>query len=112
MKKGYRKAQTELTGTGGGKAPSSKNLRLFRFVTERVESTSTRGHTRMPKGKTLVSEWNETYPEWAYKTSVGDPDTRRFWRDYNRIRKTIAVGPPYQSRNLAATQSAGPSSTP
>ena len=102
VKKGYRKAQIKVMGTSGGKAPESKNLRLFRFVIERLEPTSTSEYTRMPNGKSLVSEWNEAYPEWAYKTSVGDPDTRRFWRDYNRIRKTIAVGPPYR-RDRAAT---------
>jgi hypothetical protein len=34
---------------------------------------------------------NATYPQWRY----GD-DTRRFWRDYNRIRKAVAFGPPYK----------------
>jgi hypothetical protein len=56
----------------------------------------------MPRGKELVGEWNETYPQWAYKTSVGDLNTRLFWRDFKRILKTIAVGPPYR-RDPAAT---------
>jgi hypothetical protein len=102
VKNHYRKAKIEVMGTSGGKPSSRKNLKLFRFVTERVDPTITRGHTKMPNGKTLVSEWNEAYPDWAYMTSVGDLDTRRFWRDYNRIKRTIAVGPPYQSRNPAA----------
>jgi hypothetical protein len=63
---------------------------------------------KMPKGKVLVKEWNETHnethPEWVYRTSLGEPDTRRFWRDYNRIKKTIAVGPPYQSLHAAAAR--------
>jgi hypothetical protein len=58
----------------------------------------------MPKGKVLVKEWNETHPELAYRTSVGEPETRRFWRDYNRIKKTIAVGPPYQGFRAAAAR--------
>jgi hypothetical protein len=109
----YRIAQTEVMGTSGGKPPGLKNLRLFRFVTARIEPSSARatrerltsapGRTRMPDGKRLVREWNEAHPRWAYKTSVGDPNTRLFWRDYNRIRRTIAVGPPYHTRNHEAT---------
>ena len=56
---------------------SRKNLRLFRFVTERVEPTSTAGHARMRNGKSLVNEWNNAHPEWTYETSVGDLDARR-----------------------------------
>jgi hypothetical protein len=46
-------------------------------------------YTKMPKGKDLVSEWNATYPQWSY----GD-DTRRFWRDYKRIRESVALALP------------------
>jgi hypothetical protein len=102
VKKAYRKAQIKVMGTSGGTPPRSKNLKLFRFVTNRVEPTGTPGYTRMPNGKGLVSEWNEAHPEWAYKDSVGDLNTRQFWRDYNRIRKTIAVGPPYQTNSAAS----------
>jgi hypothetical protein len=97
--KAYRKAKRKAMGTSGGKAPKLKNLILFRFVTEKIEPACRRGGTRMPNGKGLVREWNEAHPEWKYKNSVGDLDTRRFWRDYNRIRKTIAVGPPYQTHH-------------
>ena len=96
VKKAYRTAQIQVMGTSGGTPPRSKNLKLFRFVTKRVEPMSRSGYVRMPNGKSLVSEWNEAYPEWAYKDSVGDLNTRQFWRDYHRIEKTIAVGPPYQ----------------
>ena len=99
VRKHYRKAQIKVIGTSGGKAPGLKHLRLFRFVTERVDPRITRGHTRMPNGKTLVSEWNEAHPDWAYKDSVGELNTRLFWRDYNRIKRTIAVGPPYQTHH-------------
>ncbi len=101
MKKGYRKAQIEVMGTRGGKAPGSKNLQLFYFVAERVEPSVTVGYTRMPPAKNLVSEWNEAHPEWAYKDSAGDLDTRQFCRDFKRIRRTIAVGPPYQTHRAA-----------
>ena len=81
------KAQIKVTGTSGGKALKSKNLTLFRFVTERVEPTSKTGRARMRNGKRLVSEWNKAHAEWAYETSVGDLDTRHFWRNQNRIRE-------------------------
>jgi hypothetical protein len=97
----YRKAQTEILGSGGGKPPSVKSLTLFRFVIERIQSLSEAaaeaiasrapGRARMPKGKELVREWNATHPQWTYKTN-----TRQFWRDFKRIEKTIAVGPPYK----------------
>jgi hypothetical protein len=57
----------------------------------------------MPNGKSLVREWTETHPQWAYKTS-GDLNTRLFWRDFKRILKTIAAGPPYQSVREAAVR--------
>jgi hypothetical protein len=106
----YREAQTKILGSRGGKPPSAKNLQLFRFVIERIQSLSepaveaiasrAPGGARMPEGKGLVSEWNQTYPKWAYKTS-GDLNTRQFWRDFHRIKKTIAVGPPYRMGRAA-----------
>lgn len=114
----YREAQTKILGSGGGKPPSVKNLRLFRFVIGRIQSLSepaaeaiasrVPGRARMPEGEELVGEWNETYPQWAYKTSVGDLNTRQFWRDFKRIEKTIAVGPPYQEYRAAAARQPGP----
>jgi hypothetical protein len=110
----YRQAQIKILGSSGGKPPSVKNLQLFRFVIERIQSLSepaaeaiasrAPGRARMPEGKELVGEWNETYPQWAYKTSVGDLNTRLFWRDFKRILKTIAVGPPYQSDRAPAVR--------
>jgi len=126
----FRRAQVNVMGTRGGRPPGSKNLKLFRFMAERTEPTDraeSRGSStppadlivapdniehpcfmKMPKGKVLVKEWNEahneTHPEWVYRTSLGEPDTRRFWRDYNRIKKTIGLGPPYQSLHAAAVR--------
>jgi hypothetical protein len=55
----------------------------------------------MPEGKRLLSEWKEAYPQWA-KTEEGDLiTTRRFWRDFHRIKKTIALGPPYRMGRAA-----------
>ena len=48
-------------------------------------------YRKMPNGKQLVSEWNKTYPQWSY----GD-ETGRFWKDYHRVKKSVALGPPYQ----------------
>jgi hypothetical protein len=115
----YREAQTKILGSRGGKPPSVKNLQLFRFVIERIQALSEPAAeaiasrepgraTRMPKGKELVGEWNEAHPRWAYKTSVGDVNTRLFWRDFKRILKTIAVGPPYQGYRAAADRQPGP----
>jgi hypothetical protein len=113
----YRKAQTQTMGSSGGKPPGLKQLTLFRFVVGRIElsnelaaqenSASAHGCIKMPEGKRLLDEWKEAHPQWAKKkTSEGyltDITTRQFWRDHNRIRKTIAVGPPYQLRPRAAT---------
>ena len=100
--KAYRKAQVEVLGSNGGKPPGLKNLELFRFVTKRVPA----GIKVMPEGKKLVSEWNEAHPQWPYKTSVGELNKRQFWRDYKRIKRTIAVGPPYEM-DRAATKGPG-----
>ena len=114
VEKAFRKAQIKTLGSGGGRPPGEKNLQLLRFVIERIEhlprldgGNNPLGapehmvgtelvaqypwYRKMPNGKELVGEWNETYPQWSY----GD-DTRRFWRDYKRIRKIIAFGPPYE----------------
>jgi hypothetical protein len=110
----YRKAQIKVLGSSGGKPPSERSLKLFRFVIERIQSLSepaaeaiasrAPGHARMPEGKELVREWNKTYPQWEYKTSVSDPHTRWFWKDFKRILKTIAVGPPYQRYRATAAR--------
>jgi len=113
VERAFRKAQIKTLGSSGGRPPGEKNLKLLRFVMERTEPlgllkegkrppdapegmtelelvTNLR-YMKVPKGKELVREWNEMYPQWSYKD-----DTRRFWRDYNRIRRAVAVGPPYQ----------------
>jgi hypothetical protein len=107
IEKAFRKAQIKSMGTKGNRRPSEKNLRLFRFIIERIEPlglfekgkrppgapegmvelelVTNLQYMKVPEGKELVSEWDETYPHWSYRG-----DTRRFWRDYNRIRKTIS----------------------
>lgn len=110
VEKAFRKAQIKTMGTKGGRPPGEKNLRLFRFVTERIEPlglfeegtrragapehmreielVARQRYMKIPKHKDLVREWNETYPDWSYKNG-----TSRFWRDYERIKNTVADGP-------------------
>jgi hypothetical protein len=109
----FRRAQIKTLGSSGGRRPGEKNLMLLRFVTERtkplgllaegkrpsgapermteLELVTNHRYMKVPNGKELVSEWDQIYPRWSYKG-----DTRRFWRDYKRIRRTVAVGPPYE----------------
>jgi hypothetical protein len=114
VERAFRKAQIKTPGFGGGRPPGEKNLKLLRFVIERIEHMGPfeEGnrppgvpehmvgfelvaqyplYRKMPNGNGLVHEWNETYPQWSYVD-----DTRRFWRDYHRIKKTVAFGPPYK----------------
>jgi hypothetical protein len=56
-------------------------------------------YRKMPNGKKLVSEWNEKYPQWSY----GD-DTRCFWKDYHRTKKSLAFGPPNPRKRAATVQ--------
>jgi hypothetical protein len=56
-----------------------------------VERVANCEYMKKPKGKKLASEWNDLHPQWSY----GD-NTRRFFRDYHRAKRMVAVGPPYQ----------------
>jgi hypothetical protein len=92
-----------------------KNLRLLRFVTERIDpvgllkqegadfSELDRKNPELiaglrflkkPSGRELVREWNKTKwvqdnPKWAY-----DPDyAKNLWRDYQHARRAVAHDP-------------------
>lgn len=76
---------------------SDKNLKLLQFVTECIDSR----RRRPQDGKALVAEWDaqEWVREWdAQKEVEENPrkrdsykgDTRRFWRDYNRVLHLVA----------------------
>jgi hypothetical protein len=93
-----------------------KNLKLFRFVTKRLEPTGLfeDGEPRFPPGEEwmiedeliahgafekrptgheLVREW-DAQPwvqanQWTY-----DGDTRTFWRDYNQTRRRLSYSAP------------------
>jgi hypothetical protein len=110
----FHEAQIKTLGSGAGSSAGEKNLTLLRFVIERTDplgmleagsripKTPEKGkpteleliinlqYVKVPGGKELVKEWNELNPQWSY-----GGDTRRFWRDFNRIRKSVAIGPPY-----------------
>jgi hypothetical protein len=108
----FRKAQIKTLGSGAGSSPGEKNLKLLRFVIERTdplgileagsrlpkdpmhrtedELITNLQYVKVPEGKELVKEWNEMYPEWSY-----GGNTKNLWRDFNRIRKSVAIGPPY-----------------
>ena len=108
----FRKAQIKTLGYGVGSSPGEKNLKLLRFVIERTdplgmleagsrlpkdpmhrpedELITNLQYVKVPEGKELVNEWNEMYPQWSY-----GGNTKNFWRDFNRIRKSVAIGPPY-----------------
>jgi hypothetical protein len=120
VEKAFRKAQIKTLGSSGGRPLGKRALKLLRFVIERIESLSIEElgqleegkkppgapkglwgleliaqypwYRKMPNGRRLVREWNETSPKkWSY----GD-NTRWFWKDYHRTKKAVAFGPPYQ----------------
>lgn len=71
---------------GGSKAKrrrrlSDKNLRLLRFITDRVDN---RGRVPKDRGAEVAAEWDAEYPEWAYRGN-----TRGMWRDYNRALREV-----------------------
>jgi hypothetical protein len=111
----FRVAQSRILGRDN-RHIKEKNLKLFRFVTERLEPTGLfeDGEPRFPPGeegmiedelvrhgafekratgRELVREW-DAQPwvqdnQWTY-----DGDTRTFWRDYNNTRIRLAYSAP------------------
>ncbi len=108
----FRGAQRRVL-VGDNQPISEKNLKLFRFVTERIdpvgllkerhtdvpdsdwmtteELVANLRYAKVPKGSELVEEWDKQ--EWVQeepKKRAYDKDTRRFWRDYHRARRAVA----------------------
>jgi hypothetical protein len=111
----YRTAQKRILRRDN-RAIKEKNLRLFRFVTERLEPTGLfedgkpqyppgeewmiedelirhGAFEKKPTGRELVQEW-DAQPwvqdnEWKY-----DGDTRTFWRDYQKTKMRLAYSAP------------------
>ena len=87
----YRHIQRGLLG--GDNRPLRKNLKLLRFVIERTNPASLSPKERARIGGELVAGWDQENPREAY-----GQDTRRFWRDYDRARQSIAL-PDYKWRD-------------
>ena len=105
VERAFRKAQIKTLGSSGGRPLGKRALKLLRFVIERIESlgieelgkleegkrppgaeegmsglelvTRYPWYRKMPNGKGLVREWNETSPK---RGGYGD-NTRWFWKD-------------------------------
>ena len=115
VERAYRSAQKRILRRHN-RPIKEKNLRLFRFVTERLEPTGLyedggprfppgeEGDTedeliaygayeKKPTGRELVREW-DAQPwvqdnDWTYGA-----DTRRFWRDYQKTKMRLAYSAP------------------
>jgi hypothetical protein len=78
----YRQLQKQVIGGKAGRI-GDKNLNLLRFVAERADAAG-----KLPKGHALVEEWDKKWgqerPQWSY-----GPDTRRFWRDFRDVQKSV-----------------------
>jgi hypothetical protein len=111
----YRSAQRRILGHDN-RLMGEKNLKLFRFVTERLEPTGLfedgepqfppgeegmiedelirhGAFEKKPTGRELVRKW-AAQPwvhdnGWAY-----DGDTRTFWRDYQKTKMRLAYSAP------------------
>jgi hypothetical protein len=107
----YRTAQERILRRDN-RPIKEKNLRLFRFVTERLEPIGLfeegepqyppgeewmiedelivhGAFEKKPTGRELVREWDAQpwvqHNQWTY-----DGNTRRFWRDYNKTKLRLA----------------------
>lgn len=120
IKNAFHRAREKSLGAPPGTL-KGKSLALLRFVTERTNPTglleegaripdpggwfdgltdeeiepelvAEQAYMKAPEDRELLKEWNALYSSqgWGYK------EVRLFRRDYNRIRKAVAYGPPYQ----------------
>lgn len=80
--KTYKAIQSQTLGHINQRM-GEKNLRLFRFLVECLDSVDLISGDRMPDGSKLVAEWNEMYPDWKYN------ETKNFWRDFHNAKKSI-----------------------
>ncbi len=81
----YREAQVRMLH-GDNRPIRNKQLDLFRFVPSKTDPSTLCGRERARVTKELVSEWDQVHLEDTY-----DGDTRRFWRDYDRAVRLIAL---------------------
>ena len=85
VRRTYREAQVRLL-QGDNHPAKSKQLDLFRFVSTRTDPYTLYGRERARVAKELVPEWDRENPHNPYRG-----DTRRFWRDYDRAVRLIAL---------------------
>jgi hypothetical protein len=115
VSRAYKSAQRRILQRNN-RSIKEKNLRLFRFVTERLEPTGRfedgkprvppgeEGDTKddliaygayekKPMGHELVREWDAL--PWVQRNGwTYDSDTRTFWRDYNKTKRRLAYSAP------------------
>jgi hypothetical protein len=85
VRRTYREAQLHML-RGDNRPAKSKQLNLFRFVSSRTDPTTLYGRERARVARELLPEWDRENPDDAYRG-----DTRRFWRDYDRAVRLIAL---------------------
>ena len=85
VRRTYREAQVRMLH-GDNRPVKNKQLDLFRFVSSKTDPSTLYGRERARVAKELVPEWNQVHPNDAY-----GGDTRRFWRDYDRAVRLIAL---------------------
>lgn len=82
VRRTYREVQVRLL-QGDNRPTRDKQVKLFRFLSARTDPY---GLDKSAKAaKALISEWDHENPGDAYGS-----DTRRFWRNYDRVLLLIA----------------------
>ena len=88
----YRAIQRDTLGRDN-RPLSGRGLALLRFVM--AQSTD---EGQLPHWRTLVDEWDtahsQDHTEWIYRGPDGEPDIRRFARDFHRAYQAV-VRPRY-----------------
>jgi hypothetical protein len=90
--KAYRAIQRDFLGRDN-RPLSQRTLAQLRFVMARSTDDG-----QLPPWRTLVDEWNAAHcherTEWIYRDCDGEPDIRRFARDFRRAYQAV-VHPRY-----------------
>ena len=85
VRRTYREAQVRMLH-GDNRPVKNKQLDLFKFVSSKTDPSTLYGRERARVAEEFVSEWDQVHPNDAY-----GGDTRRFWRDYDRAVRLIAL---------------------
>jgi hypothetical protein len=112
----FREARGLRRGNRRVRQIGEKNLKLFRFTTERSDAVGKLQdgnsldvdmagleYEKRPMGRQLVEEWNQI--EWVKKDpkkrAYKPENSRIFLRDYQRAREEVAYVPSFESNELA-----------